>query len=61
MTMKRCGSWTVTATLGGLMARFKYRYDKSKLPTFERNVGGLQDGQHTVAASPMFSRRIEDS
>jgi hypothetical protein len=48
--------WETTATFKvvlaeGLMARFEYRYDnvKESDPTFLRNVGGVQEDQHTVA------------
>jgi hypothetical protein len=48
-------SWEVTGTFKvvlaeGLMARAEYRYDKTKHPVFLRNVGGVQEDQHTLAA-----------
>jgi hypothetical protein len=49
-------AWEVTGTFKlvlaeGLMARAEYRYDnvEHENPAFLRNVGGLQEDQHTVA------------
>jgi hypothetical protein len=47
--------WEVTTTAKivlaeGLMARVEYRYDDAKHAVFLRNVGGVQDDQHTIGA-----------